>query len=436
MDIKELKSKGLQKEFNIKISPKDISEKLNNKLMEISKTVSVDGFRKGKVPVDILKQKFGQEALGQILDETIKVSSNELIQKRNLKLAIKPKVEVKQFGEDKGLEYTIAIQLLPEIQIQNIKDIKLTKFVSDVDDEDLNKTLENIAKHQQTFEKKENKNAENGDGVLINMSASYNGQNIKEAELNNKLTVLGNNMMFPDIEKNILNTKAGEKLNFTTKFPKNFPNNEIADKDVEVKIEILEVRIPKQKTLDDNFAKSMGSNNITEFKNTVKEQMQKELENISKLNLKKEILDALDKKHKIELPLELVGFEFDAIWKKFLSDKEKGIIDETDKNKKEEELKKEYKSIAQRRVKLGLVLAKIGENEKISVSDEDLNKAIEEEILRNPDEKDKILDHYKNSQALAALKAPIFEEKVINHIISNMIKTVEKKVSKKELFKK
>jgi len=436
MDIKELKSKGLQKEFNIKIPPKDITEKLNNKLLEISKTVSVDGFRKGNVPANILKQKFGQEALGQILDEAIKVSSNELIQKKKLKLALKPKVEVKQFGEEKGLEYTIVIHLLPEIQIQGIKDIKLTKFVSDVDDNDLNKTLENIAKHQQTFEKKENKEVENGDAVLINMSASYNGKNIKEAELNNKLTVLGNNMMFPDIEKKILNKKAGDKLNFTTKFPKNFPNNEIADKDVEVKIEILEVRIPKQKTLDDDFAKSMGSNNMTEFKNAVKGQMQKELENVSKLNLKKELLDALDKKYKVELPNELVEYEFDAIWKKFLSDKEKGIIDETDKNKKDDELKKEYKSIAQRRVKLGLVLAKIGEDEKISVKEEDLNKAIEEEILRQPDEKDKILEHYKNSQAIAALKAPIFEEKVINHIVSNMIKTEEQKITKKELFKK
>ena len=231
-------------------------------------------------------------------------------------MALKPKVEVKQFGEEKGLEYTIVIHLLPEIQIQGIKDIKLTKFVSDVDDNDLNKTLENIAKHQQTFEKKENKEVENGDAVLINMSASYNGKNIKEAELNNKLTVLGNNMMFPDIEKKILNKKAGDKLNFTTKFPKNFPNNEIADKDVEVKIEILEVRIPKQKTLDDDFAKSMGSNNMTEFKNAVKGQMQKELENVSKLNLKKELLDALDKKYKVELPNELVEYEFDAIWKK------------------------------------------------------------------------------------------------------------------------
>ena len=180
----------------------------------------------------------------------------------------------------------------------------------------------------------------------------------------------------------------------------------------------------------------MGSNNMTEFKNAVKGQMQKELENVSKLNLKKELLDALDKKYKVELPNELVEYEFDAIWKKFLSDKEKGIIDETDKNKKDDELKKEYKSIAQRRVKLGLVLAKIGEDEKISVKEEDLNKAIEEEILRQPDEKDKILEHYKNSQAIAALKAPIFEEKVINHIVSNMIKTEEQKITKKELFKK
>ena len=266
MQIKELKSKNLQKEFEITIPSKDISQKLNNKLLEISQTSEVEGFRKGKVPINILKQKFGQNALGEILDDTIKSSSNELIRKNNLKLAMKPKVDVKKFGEDTGLEYVISLELIPEISVQDLKKIKLIKYVSLVHEDDLNKTLENIAKHQQTFQKKDNKRVEKGDAVLLNMKPTYENKLVKEAEINNKLTVIGNNMMLPDIEKKILNTKAGDKLNFTTKFPKNFMNKNIAEKDVKIEIEILEVRVPKKKALNEEFAKSMGATNLEDFK--------------------------------------------------------------------------------------------------------------------------------------------------------------------------
>ena len=206
MQIKELKSKDLEKEFQITIPSKDINEKLNNKLLEISETSDVEGFRKGKVPIDILKQKFGESALGQILDDVIRVSSNEIISKNNLKLAMKPKVDVKKFGEDKGLEYVMSLELIPNITVQDPKKIKLVKYVSLVNEDDLNKTLENIAKHQQNFEKKDNKKAEIGDAVLLNMKPTYADKIVKEAEINNKLTVLGNNMIIPDIEKRILNS--------------------------------------------------------------------------------------------------------------------------------------------------------------------------------------------------------------------------------------
>ena len=436
MQIKELKSKDLQKEFEITIPSKDISQKLNNKLLEISQTSEVEGFRKGKVPINILKQKFGQNALGEILDDAIKSSSNELIRKNNLKLAMKPKVDVKKFGEDTGLEYVISLELIPEISVQDLKKIKLIKYVSLVHEDDLNKTLENIAKHQQTFQKKDNKRVEKGDAVLLNMKPTYENKLVKEAEINNKLTVIGNNMMLPDIEKKILNTKAGDKLNFITKFPKNFMNKNIAEKDVKIEIEILEVRVPKKKALNEEFAKSMGATNLEDFKKNLKDQMQKEIDNVSRTNLKKDLFDQLDKSYTVKLPNGMVDYEFENIWKKFLDGKKKGQIDPSDKNKKEEALKKEYKTIAERRVKLGLVLAKIGEENKIVVNDDEVQKTIEEQISSQPDAKDKILSFYKNnSQALASLKAPIFEEKIIDYILST-IKIDKKEISKKELFKK
>ena len=436
MKVTELKKKGLAREFKIIISSKDVTDKLNGSLVQISKDVEIEGFRKGKAPLNIVKQRFGQNALSQTLDELIKSTTNEVIRKNNLKLAIKPKVDVKNFGEEKGLEYIMSLELMPNFKLEDIKKIKLTKFISKVDENEYKKTLETFLQTQQNFEKKDEKKVENGDGVLLNLKPTYNNKIVKEALIENKMSIVGNKMMIPEIEQKILGTKAGDKLDFVCKFPRNFPDKDIAEKDIKVEIDILEVRVPQKKVLDDNFAKTMGAVNLNDFKEKLKKQMQGELDNVSKMVIKKDLIGELDKIHKINLPQGLVNYEFDNIWKQFNDDKSKGIIDESDKNKKEEELKKEYRAIAERRVKVGLILAKIGEDNKISVSEDDLKKAIEEEILRQPDAKDQIIKFYsENSQALASLKAPIFEQKVVNYIFEN-IKFEEKEISRKELLKK
>ena len=436
MKVTELKKKGLAREFKIIISSKDVTDKLNGSLVQISKDVEIEGFRKGKAPLNIVKQRFGPNALSQTLDELIKSTTNEVIRKNNLKPAIKPKVDVKNFGEDKGLEYIVSLELLPNFKLEDIKKIKLTKFISKVDENEYKKTLETFLQIQENFEKKDEKKVENGDGVLLNLKPTYNNKIVKEALIENKMSIVGNKMMIPEIEQKILGTKAGDKLDFVCKFPRNFPDKDIAEKDIKVEIDILEVRVPQKKVLDDNFAKTMGAVNLNDFKEKLKKQMQGELDNVSKMVIKKDLIGELDKIHKINLPQGLVNYEFDNIWKQFNDDKSKGIIDESDKNKKEEELKKEYRSIAERRVKVGLILAKIGEDNKISVSEDDLKKAIEEEILRQPDAKDQIIKFYsENSQALASLKAPIFEQKTVNYILKN-IKFEEKEISRKELLKK
>jgi len=436
MQVTELKKKGLEREFKVTVPPKDITDKLNGSLLQISKDVEIEGFRKGKAPLNIVKQRFGQNALNQTLDELIKSTTNEVIKKKNLRLAIKPKVDVKNFGEEKGLEYIMTLELIPDIKVEDIKKIKLTKFISKIDEDDFKKTLETFSKTQQNFEKKDGKKIENGDGVLLNLRPTYNNEIVKEALIENKMTVVGEKMIISEIEQKILGTKAGDKLDFICKFPVNFPDKDIAEKDVRVEIDILEVRVPQKKVLDDNFAKSMGAIDLNDFKEKIRKQMQGELDGISKMIMKKDLIEQLDKTHKINLPQGMVKYEFDIIWNKFNDDKTKGIIDETDKNRKEEDLKKEYRSIAERRVKVGLILAKIGEDQKISVSEDDLKKEIEQEILRQPDAKEQIIKFYsENSQALASLKAPIFEQKIVEYILEN-IKIENKEISKKELLKK
>jgi len=436
MQVTELKKKGLKREFKIIIPSKDVTDKLNGSLDKISKDVEIEGFRKGKVPLNIVKQRFGQNALNQTLDELIQSTSNEVIRKNNLKLAIKPKVDVKNFGEEKDLEYIMTLELLPEFKTEDIKKIKLTKFVSKVNEEDYKKTLDTLSQTQQNFQKKDGKIVQNGDGVLLNLRPTYNNEVVKEALIENRMTIVGNKMIIPEIENKIIGSKAGDKLNFICKFPKNFPNKNIAEKDVKVEIDILEVRIPQKKVLDNDFAKSLGASDINDLKEKIKKQMQGELDNVSKMVVKKDLIEQLDKIHKINLPEGLVNYEFENIWAKFNDDKSKGLIDKSDKNKKEDELKKEYKSIAERRVKVGLVLAKIGEDNKITVTDDDIKKAIEEEILRQPKAKEQIIKFYtENSQALASLKAPIFEEKVVDYILGN-INIEEKQITREELLKK
>tara|TARA_Y100000590_G_scaffold9049_1_gene11232 strand:+ start:2786 stop:4096 length:1311 start_codon:yes stop_codon:yes gene_type:complete len=436
MQITELKKKGLEREFKIIVPPKDVTEKLNVSLLEISKDVEIEGFRKGKVPLDIVKQRFGQNALSKTLDELIQSTSNEVIKNKNLKLAIKPKVDVKNFGEEKGLEYIMTLELIPEIKIEDIKNIKLTKYTSKVDQNDFKKTLDTFSQTQQNFEKQDNRKVVKGDGVVLNLRPKYNNEIVKESLIENKMTVVGNQMIIPEIESKIIGTKAGDKLNFVCKFPKKFPNKDVAEKDVNVEIDILEVKVPKKQSLDDNFAKKMGATDLNDFKSKVKNQMQNELDNVSKMLLKKDLIDQLDKSHKITLPKGLVNYEFENIWKKFNEDKAKGILDESDKNKKEDVIKKEYMSIADRRVKVGLILARIGEDSKIDVTEDDLKKALQEEIMRQPDAKDQIIKFYtENSQALASLKAPIFEGKVVDYILEK-VKINEKSVSREELLKK
>ena len=436
MKVTELKKKGLEREFKVVVPSKDVADKLNISLEKISKDVEIEGFRKGKVPLNIVKQRFGQNALNQTLDELIQSTSNEVIRENNLRLATKPKVDVKNFGEEKDLEYIMTLELLPEFKTEDIKKIKLTKFVSKVNEEDYKKTLDTLSQTQQNFQKKDGKVVQNGDGVLLNLKPTYNNEIVKEALIENRMTIVGNKMIMPEIENKLIGTKAGDKLNFTCKFPKNFPNKNIAEKDVKVEIDILEVRIPQKKVLDDDFAKSLGASDVNDLKEKVKKQMQGELDNASKLVIKKDLIEQLDKIHKIKLPQGLINYEFENIWAKFNEDKSKGLIDKSDKNKKEDELKKEYKSIAERRVKVGLVLAKIGEDNKITVTEDDVKKAIEEEILRQPDAKEQIIKFYtENSQALASLKAPIFEEKVVDHILGN-INIEEKQVTREELLKK
>ena len=351
MQVTDLKKKGLEREFKIIISSKDVTDKLNGSLVQISKDVEIEGFRKDKAPLNIVKQRFGQNALSQTLDELIKSTTNEVIRKNNLKPAIRPKVDVKNFGEEKGLEYIMSLELIPNFKLEDIKKIKLTKFISKVDENEYKKTLETFLQTQQNFEKKDEKKVENGDGVLLNLKPTYNNKIVKEALIENKMSIVGNKMMIPEIEQKILGTKAGDKLDFVCKFPRNFPNKDIAEKNVKVEIDILEVRVPQKKVLDDNFAKTMGAKDINDFKKNVKKQMQGELDNVSKMVIKKDLIGELDKIHKINLPQGLVNYEFDNIWKQFNDDKSKGIIDESDKNKKEEALKKEYKTIAERRVK-------------------------------------------------------------------------------------
>jgi len=436
MQVTELKKKGLKREFKIIIPSKDVTDKLNGSLDKISKDLEIEGFRKGKVPLNIVKQRFGQNALNQTLDELIQTTSNEVIRKNNLKLSIKPKVDVKNFEEEKDLEYIMTLELLPEFKTEDIKKIKLTKFVSKVNEEDYKKTLDTLSQTQQNFQKKDGKIAQNGDGVLLNLRPTYNNEVVKEALIENRMTIVGNKMIIPEIENKIIGTKAGDKLNFICKFPKNFPNKNIAEKDVKVEIDILEVRIPQKKVLDNDFAKSLGASDINDLKEKIKKQMQGELDNVSKMVVKKDLIEQLDKIHKINLPEGLVNYEFENIWAKFNDDKSKGLIDKSDKNKKEDELKKEYKSIAERRVKVGLVLAKIGEDNKITVTDDDIKKAIEEEILRQPNAKEQIIKFYtENSQALASLKAPIFEEKVVDYILGN-INIEETQITREELLKK
>jgi len=435
MKIKETKSEGLSREYNVTISAADFAAGVDKKLHEIGKTVSMAGFRAGKVPFPMIEKKYKANAMSEALDDMLRDGVNDLLKEKNLRPVFTPDVDIKKFEEGKDIEFTVKMDILPDIEIKDFGSIKLEKVVADVPEEEVTKALNYMAESKRDSVKvEENRETKKGDIAVIDFVGSIDGVEFQGGKGEAYPLEIGSNSFIPGYEDQLIGKKVGDVVDVKATFPENYHAKDLAGKEALFVTTIKEIREVKKSEINDEFAKSMGKDNLDALKEEVKSHIAKDYEAASKMKLKRALLDALDKAYKFDVPSKLVDMEYETIVKQYEAAKKNNQLDEDEKNKKEADLLKEYKEIAVRRVKLGLLLAEVGKNAKIEVTQEDINKAIMVEAQRYPMQAKAIFDFYlKNKEAIERLRTQVYEEKVIDHVLSK-VETTEKKVSVAELY--
>ncbi|MBR2922446.1 MAG: trigger factor [Alphaproteobacteria bacterium] len=435
MKITELKSEGLNKSYKVVIENKEFVKEVDTKLARIAKQVKLPGFRAGKAPLTMVKQKYLNEVMGEALDDAIRNGSNKVMADNKLRPATQPAIKIVAFGEDKDVEFDMDVEVLPEIKLGDFSKISLNKYVADVPAEEVEKAVSYLANARKETTVVDGKAAQKGDTVMIDFVGSVDGVEFNGGKGDNYPLELGSGSFIPGFEDQLIGAKAGDKVDVKVKFPDNYHAKDLAGKDSVFAVSVKEVREPKSVEINDELAKSLGAESLEKLKENLTNRIKSDYENASRMKLKRHLLDALDKEYKFDVPNSLVDAEYKAIVEQYEQAKKYNQLDEEEKSKKEADLLKEYKDIAIRRVKLGLLLSEVGQEAKVTIKPEDINAAIMNEAKKYPGQEQMVLDYYlKNKQAVEALKAPIFEEKIIDHVIS-IVNLNEKKVSVEELYK-
>lgn len=434
MNVTELKSEGLKKEYKVVVAAADFAKNVDDKIKQIAKTAKLPGFRSGKAPFAMLKKKYQEAVTGEVLEDTIRSTVADLVKDKNLRPAMQPNVKIASFADGKDIELEVSVENLPEIKVKDFSNIKLDKLMAEVPAEEVEKALKYLSQARKTTKVAEGKKAAKGDTVVIDFVGSVDGVEFQGGKGNNYPLELGSNSFIPGFEDQLLDSVAGDHVDVKVKFPENYHAKDLAGKDSVFAVDVKEVREPQEVVIDDEFAKSMGEENLDKLKASISSRIKTDYENASRMKIKRQLLDALDKEYNFEVPTSLVDAEFKAIVDQYEQAKKYNQLDESEKAKSEDELMKEYKEIAVRRVKLGLVLSEVGQEAKVSIKPEDINEAIMNEAKKYPGQEKLVFDYYlKNKQAVEALKAPIFEEKIIDYVISKA-NVSDKIVSVEELY--
>lgn len=440
MDIKELEADGLTKKYQVTVKKEALEEKLQAKIKEMQPQVTLKGFRPGKVPVAHIRKMFGQSIMKDVVEEVLNESSQKAINDNNLRPAGQPQIDLRANGEDvtqgkADLEYNMTVESIPEFETVDATTLKFTKLVTELTDASVDERLAELAKGQKTYKKKaKTAKAKKGDAVLIDFVGSIDGVEFEGGAMEGHQLVIGSNSFIPGFEDELIGVKAGDEKDVTVTFPAEYQAAELAGKEAVFKTVVHEVQGEKDAEIDDAFAKNFGMDDLDALKSAIKEQMVAELDAQSRMKLKRAILDELDSKHDFELPQGMVETEFTNIWNQVKTEKEAGQLDDDDAAKSDEELEADYRKISARRVRLGLVLAEMGQKESIDISNDELQGALIAEARRYPGQEQQVIEFYqKNPQALAQLRAPIYEEKVVD-LITEKATVTEKTVDRDTLF--
>ena len=429
MKIESLKKDKLTHEYKVTVPAAEFSQKVDARLAEIAQTVEIKGFRKGKAPAHIMRAKYGDAIKGEVIERVVNDGTTQVINDNELRPAMQPKVEIKSFEDDKGLEFHMSVELLPEIKLMDFKKVSLTRKTAEPSETDLKEALERIAANQMTSEAiKEKRALKKGDIALIDFDGKVDGERRPGMKGEGHPLELGSASFIPGFEEQLIGQKAGDKVEVKVTFPEEYGSAELAGKDAVFDVEIKEIHKAVKPKIDDDFAKALGFDDKKAVEDAVKSQMQAEYDNMSRMHIKRDLLDALDGAHDFDLPEGMVHAESHNIMHQVA---DQAGIKESEIPAKD---KKEYEDIAARRVKLGLVLAEVGREQKIEISQQELQGAVIREAQKYPGQEQQVFEMFqKNPQALENLKAPIFEDKVVDFILE-IAKISDNKVTVDELM--
>jgi trigger factor len=444
MQVTETLSQGLKREYRVVVTAHDLDDKVNARLDEIKGTVRINGFRPGKVPVGHLKRIYGKSVMAETIEATVRDANAKIVADHNLRLAMEPQVKlpteelaIQAVVEGKAdLDYSVAMEVLPKIELADFKDIKLERLVADVGEDEVDQAVTAIADNNKPFAAKgEGADAKLGDRVTISFKGSIDGELFEGGSGEDVPVVIGSRGFIPGFEEQLAGIKVGETRTLQVPFPDNYAKAELAGKLASFEVTAKAIDAPGEVTVDDAFAKQLGVESLAKLREALKGRITQEHAGATRAKIKRQLLDALDERHKFELPPTLVDQEFENVWQTVENDLKQQGRTFQDEGTTEDAAKAEYRKIAERRVRLGLVIAEIGDKNQIKVEEAEVQRAVVERARQFPGQEQQVWEFYRNNpQALASLRAPIYEEKVVDFLIE-LAKVTEKKVSKEELYK-
>ena len=443
MQVTETKAEGLRREFRVTLPATELEERLTSELHTLKDKVKLNGFRPGKVPLAHLRRLYGRSVMADIVQNAVNEANRRIIEDNSLKLALEPKVdmtgdqaEVEKALDAKGdLDFTVAVEVLPSFDLADLSDVLLTKQVATVSDEDLGTAVDRMAKQNRAFADKEDGEAADGDRLTIGFVGRIDGEPFEGGTAEDIDLEIGSGSFIPGFEEQLVGAKVGEERKVAVTFPENYGSTALAGKAAEFDVTVKSIKAPGETVVDDELAKGFGMESLEKLQEAVRGAIGRDYEAQARRKLKKALLDALDTKYAFDLPPGLVDQEFNAVWSQVEADMKDGAKTFADEDTTEEGARAEYRRIAERRVRLGLVLAQVGEKADIKVTDEEVDRALVERVRQYPGQERQVWEFYqKNPGAKAELRAPIFEEKTVDHILGQ-VNVVEQPTSREDLFR-
>jgi trigger factor len=439
MQVTETLAEGLKRELKVVIPASELASRLDTYLEDLKDKVKIKGFRPGKVPMAHMKRMYGRQATAEILNEMLNETTRKAVEERNEKPALQPEIDLPEGNAEAILEgsadiaFTLSYDILPEFEIIDFKTVEIERPIVEIDDAEVDEQITQIAANNKPFTTKDGA-AEDGDRVQMSYLGKLDGEPFEGGADENGQLVIGSKQFIPGFEEQLVGLTAGDEKVIEVSFPEDYPAKHLAGKGVTFDIVVKEVQAPGEVAVDDDFAKGLGLEGLDKLKEIIRGQIESQFGAMTRQKVKRQLLDKLDEVYQFDLPERLVQSEFDGVWRQVEQDMERSGKSFEDEETTEDEARAEYRKIAERRVRLGLVLSEVGEKNEVKVTDEEVQRALYEKVRQFPDQEKEVFEFYRsNPTALASLQAPIYEEKVVDYILE-LAKVTDKTVTKDELM--